>query len=316
MLIASAVTANLCVCCALIRPRKVHKAAKLMSDSTESDSPNEDGVAIDNNNTSTGDEVKIGTRETPDIVSDDLPTSGKVLQYDFSLTVEDKSSTSSDSSKCFFVKVLLRRISTELGLHTFAKSYRALLLCIVFLHNQAPYITFVTFLIPRVQAVDVTPSSATFLLTFVGIGVLLGRLSHGMLISWKKVPVEGVLGVMMALCGVSLIIMGVTDVYVLLAVSSFLQGFTTGATLSITLFLMRHFVGLANFAVSCGWITFVGGTGLFVAPIISGLVLDLTASYPAVFYIFSGISFLGALQCLLFPLLKRMEPGINSDNQL
>ncbi|XP_038050208.1 monocarboxylate transporter 12-like [Patiria miniata] len=204
---------------------------------------------------------------------------------------------------------LLKRLAVRFGFHLFVKSYRFVLLCAIQLQFNITYIGFVLYLVPRAQSVGVAPSSAVILLSIFGIGNLLGRLGSGLLVSWK-ILAEHVSAITMVIAGVSLLIM-ISERFSLFAIASFLYGFVSGVYFAIGFVLIRQCVGVRKLAVGVGFSQIFLGIGAVTGPVVAGWILDLTGdSYQTVYCVESAICFIGAVQMLLVPLLRRIEPGI------
>ncbi|XP_022093428.1 uncharacterized protein LOC110980781 [Acanthaster planci] len=204
---------------------------------------------------------------------------------------------------------LLKRIASALELDVFRKSYRFSLLCLLAIATAIPFLGHGPFIIPRAQNIGVAPSEAALQLTLNGIGSLLGRLGNGLVISWK-LSSEIVCFICAAVAGTSLFLMNV-DSHACLSVASFLLGLSSGMSYSVFIVITRHYVGSGKFSVCLGIYYICVGTGGLLGAVTAGWVFDVTASYKAVFYVLGGITFACAVVMFLFPVLKRVEPGID-----
>ncbi|XP_022093727.1 monocarboxylate transporter 12-like [Acanthaster planci] len=301
MLVTSAFAANMVPLCAFFRPPDPLDRSRL-----------EPGPS--------GDELhhRRGAEEdVPSLGEDGVSDAGK--ECSVSLTAQDGNNDSERTGRSYFPHIMREgRITrmcqgavTGLGLDTLLKSYRFTLLCIVEFEITLAYMAFVQFAIPRAEGIGVEPSSAAFLLSIAGIGSLLGRLGNGLMLV-SRMSVECVAGLCVVTAGASIFLMNV-DSYASLAVASFTQGFTCGALFTIGNVLVRRYVGLRSFPICIGlYNAFAGGIGSLLGPFIAGWLLDLTSSYEIVFYFMGGVYLATAPQFLLFPLLKRVEPGVDT----
>ncbi|XP_022093470.1 monocarboxylate transporter 3-like [Acanthaster planci] len=203
----------------------------------------------------------------------------------------------------------LRKVLSGLGLVVFRRSYRFGLLCFLSVATAIPYFGSAPFVIPRAQSIGVTPTMAALLLTVNGVGGLVGRLGNGLVISWK-LSAEIVCFKCAAVAGVSLLLMNV-DSYVCLSVSSFLFGLSTGVLFSIFIVLTRRYGGVKQFSVCCGIYYICLGIGGLLGPVGAGSLFDSSESYKTVFYVLAGIYFVCGALMFLFPVLRRVEPGID-----
>ncbi|XP_022088104.1 monocarboxylate transporter 12-like [Acanthaster planci] len=204
---------------------------------------------------------------------------------------------------------LLKRFSETFGLNILIRSYRFALLCLLQFEFSLSYLGFLQFLIPRAESAGVASQDAAVLLSLFGVGILLGRLVNGVLISWR-LAAEHVTTAGLALAGLTLLVANV-DSYAALAVASSVQGFAVGFLVAVMVVLTRRFVGMANFAVGVALCSFSVGIGVLTGPVMAGWLLDATGNYETVFYVLAGWYFLCAVQMLFLPLLKRHEPGID-----
>ncbi|XP_038050737.1 monocarboxylate transporter 12-like [Patiria miniata] len=189
------------------------------------------------------------------------------------------------------------------------KSFRFSLSCAIQLLYCCGFVAFPMFLIPRAQTIGVAPSSAASLMSILGIGSLIGSLGNAPMIGWR-ISAEHVTAICAGLTGIACLLV-TADGYAYLAVASFIYGFVSGAFFAISIVLCRSFVGVQHFALGVGLMNVFIGTGYLIGPVIAGWIFDATRSYVAVFYMLTGVHFTCALKCLLLPLLKRIEPGLD-----
>ncbi|XP_022088151.1 monocarboxylate transporter 12-like [Acanthaster planci] len=205
---------------------------------------------------------------------------------------------------------VLRRLFVSLGLRLFARSYRFALTCVIQLQFMFAFTGFVLYLVPYAQSLDMAPTGAAFLLSILGIGSLLGCLGNGVLAS-RNMSTEHATMTSMVIAGVSVMLVNLNS-YAIFAVASFLHGFASGFDFTVTVVLIRSFVGLSNLAIGVGFSMIFLGAGTLLGPVFAGWILDATgSSYLTVFYVLGAMFFFCAVQMLLLPLLKRVEPGVD-----
>ncbi|XP_038069828.1 monocarboxylate transporter 12-like [Patiria miniata] len=317
VLVISAIVANVVVCGALLRPRYRRRSRRTETshdfkkhDNVSGDS--QEGITDIDHDPICDDESRSVMVTCSDSVDPQdgctIPCRGPEIQTDKLHPVCEKSP----------VIKHLKRVSSELGLNIFLQSYRFSLLCLTLFEFSGPYAAFAVFIVPRAQSISkdgpvgtgvVTPSRAAFLISALGIGSLVGQLGNGLLISWK-ISAVNVSAACLFLCGVSSLLIN-ADEYAVLVVASIVQGFSTGAFYAITVVLTRRFVGMGYFAICTGLFHIFMGVGMLSGPILAGWLFDETSSYNSVYYMLAGIYFICALQMLLVPLLKRLEPGMD-----
>ncbi|XP_038071090.1 monocarboxylate transporter 12-like [Patiria miniata] len=202
----------------------------------------------------------------------------------------------------------IRKMWSGLGLGVFRKSYRFSMLCLLAFISAIPYYGAGLFIIPRAESIGVALSSAAFLLSLNGIGSLLGRLVNGLLISYN-LSAEIVCSICAAGAGASVLLLN-ADNYVCLSVASFLLGLFTGVFYAVAIVLIRRYVGCRRFSVCLGIYYICVGLGGLFGPVAAGWVFDISNSYKTVFYALAGVDFICCILMFLFPVLKRVEPGI------
>ncbi|XP_038050184.1 monocarboxylate transporter 12-like [Patiria miniata] len=319
MLIISAIAANIVVFATLFRPPR--KRVK--------EEPDINIINISDNLTEETKEDLLNRQLQPVIGNDDVVemesatdassggldiTSSSSVKY---TNAEDRKSGGYESlqtgpsepkPKVSFIN----KVSSELGLTVFRKSYRYSLLCPLALTASISYFGTPLFIIPRAQSIGVAPSSAALILSMNGVGGLLGRLANGLLISCK-LSAEIVCSICAAVAGASLLLLNL-DNYICLFVASFLQGFFSGVMFSILIVLIRRYIGCKQFSVCVGFYYFCLGIGSLVGPLFAGWLFDITESYETIFYIQAGVFFVCCIGICLIPVLKRLEPGIGVDS--
>ncbi|XP_038054591.1 monocarboxylate transporter 13-like [Patiria miniata] len=304
MLVISAIAANLIGLSALCRPprskRCLHAENTLevqMQSSFDEGKPDGSNVRNEDLSVSDADHLEVGNIAGGRLANSTTDDITEIVSLE----------TGSKSTR---LTHHLRHFASAVGSDLFVKSYRFTLVCLLKIELGFASYSCSQFIIPRAEGTGVSPSSAALLLSVFGIGLLLGRLGNGLLII-SRLSVETVSGLCLSTAGVSLLLMNV-DSYVSMAVASFIQGLTSGAIYTIFIVLTRHYVGLERFSVALGMTCIFTGIGALCGPLISGLLYDVTSSYKTIFYLLAGVYFAGALLTLFFPLLKRLEPGVEN----
>ncbi|XP_038054601.1 monocarboxylate transporter 13-like [Patiria miniata] len=304
MLVISAIAANLIGLSALCRPprseRCLHAANTL---EVQMRSSFDESVADGSNMRS--EDHSVSDADFPEVGESGGERPANSTTDDF--TEIDSIKTGSKSVKLTHP---LRGFASAVGLDLFVKSYRFTLVCLSTIELGFASYGCSQFIIPRAESTGVAPSSTALLLSMYGVGLLVGRLGNGLLIVCRM-SAETASGFCLSMAGVSLLLMNV-DSYVSMALATFTQGLTSGAIYTIFIVQIRHYVGLEHFGVAVGLNCIFNGIGGLCGPLISGLLYDVTGSYKTIFYLLAGVYFAGALQTLFFPLLKRLEPGVEN----
>ncbi|XP_038050736.1 monocarboxylate transporter 12-like [Patiria miniata] len=307
-LVTSAIMANVILCGVLFRPRQFGLALNTTESTTSSQEELRQQPSGEKDNGTDGDDYTDGRTGE---VTDEPDTSTAVPVRYVETSTGDKTEYISlqYSNRSGRVVKLLKGLSGEIGLNIMRKSFRFSLSCAIQLLYCCGFVAFPMFLIPRAQTIGVAPSSAASLMSILGIGSLIGSLGNALMIGWR-ISAEHVIAICAGLAGIACLLV-TADGYAYLAVASFIYGFASGAFFAISIVLCRSFVGVQHFALGVGLMNVFIGTGYLIGPVIAGWIFDATRSYVAVFYMLTGVHFTCALKCLLLPLLKRIEPGLD-----
>ncbi|XP_781617.4 monocarboxylate transporter 7 [Strongylocentrotus purpuratus] len=142
---------------------------------------------------------------------------------------------------------------------------------------------------------------ASFLLSALGIGSLIARLSNGWVIDLKLIAPEHLYALAMAILGVSTILSRASQAYGWYVFIAFLFGASSGLLKCLVPVVLRKFVGVENLAPAMGIFTIFTGVGDFIGPIFAGALYDAKESYNLPFFVAGSL--LAVSSCIL--LLER-----------
>ena len=161
------------------------------------------------------------------------------------------------------------------GFHLFAKSYRFIIICVTQMQVGLCAAGVIIHIVNHVSLVDstVTTVKASLLISMIGIGSLVARLSHGFLVdrNWLT-PLAGyIIGVMC--CSVAVLISPAIKEYRWFAVYVTILGMGIGLNLSLQRVLVKEYLGVEDLAQGIGLsaVVFVGA-GELIGPVLSGNV--------------------------------------------
>ena len=150
------------------------------------------------------------------------------------------------------------------------------------------YPSFMTQLIPHMQAVGWGLSKATLVLTVLAGTALASKITWGLLSERLTARTSFVIAILIMSSGVILVTLAGSSVLVWPAIVYFGAGFG-GIGPLMSLVVMETF-GLRNFGSIQGVVTMVLATvPVLIGPIVAGRLFDLTGSYETSFWIVSGI---------------------------
>jgi MFS family permease len=159
------------------------------------------------------------------------------------------------------------------------------------------YPSFMTQLIPHMQAVGWGSSKATLVLTVLAGTALASKITWGLLSERLTARISFVIAISIMSSGVVLVTLAGSSVFVWPAIVFFGAGFG-GIGPLMSLVVMETF-GLRNFGSIQGVVTMVLATvPVLIGPIVAGTLFDLTGSYETSFWIVSGIFAAGGVLVL------------------
>jgi MFS family permease len=159
------------------------------------------------------------------------------------------------------------------------------------------YPSFMTQLIPHMQAVGWGASKATLVLTVLAGTALASKVTWGLLSERLTARLSFVIAISIMSSGVILVTLAGSSVFVWPAIVYFGAGFG-GIGPLMSLVVMETF-GLRNFGSIQGVVSMVLATvPVLVGPILAGSLFDLTGSYETSFWIVSGIFAAGGVLVL------------------
>ena len=180
------------------------------------------------------------------------------------------------------------------------------------------YPSFMTQLIPHMQAVGWGSSKATFVLIVLAGTALASKITWGLLSERLTARISFVIAILIMSSGVILVTLAGSSVLVWPAIVYFGAGFG-GIGPLMSLVVMETF-GLRNFGSIQGVVTMVLATvPVLIGPIVAGSLFDLTGSYETSFWIVSGIFAVGGVLVLSVQGQKdpsRAELLIDPENNL
>ncbi len=159
------------------------------------------------------------------------------------------------------------------------------------------YPSFMTQLIPHMQAVGWGSSKATLVLTVLAGTALASKISWGLISERLTARISFVIAISIMSSGVILVTLAGSSALVWPAIVYFGAGFG-GIGPLMSLVVMETF-GLRNFGSIQGVVTMVLATvPVLIGPIVAGSLFDATGSYETSFWIVSGIFAAGGLLVL------------------
>ena len=124
---------------------------------------------------------------------------------------------------------------------------------------------WVLFLVPDSLDKGISSSTGAFLSSIGGIGHIFGRLTQGLLVNWGLITELQLFGVMSITCAISFLVDPWISTYILLSISAFNVGFSTGAQYTLSLSITKHIVTESELLLAAmGWTHLFIGIGKMI----------------------------------------------------
>uniref|UniRef100_A0AC34PUL4 Major facilitator superfamily (MFS) profile domain-containing protein n=1 Tax=Panagrolaimus sp. JU765 TaxID=591449 RepID=A0AC34PUL4_9BILA len=212
-----------------------------------------------------------------------------------------------DDSKFKFIPLAIRSALAEMIDLTLLKNPIMLLLCLSnILGMLGFYIPFV-YIIDLAQTRNATPSSATLLLSIIGITNTFGRVFFGWAADRRWVTALAINNFSLIFCGVLTGMCYFATSYELLITYSCLFGFIVSAYICLTSIVLSDLLGVEQLTNSFGLLVVARGIASLLGTPLAGMAYSATESYDTCF-VFAGvlITFSGLVSCAV-PFVHRHQ---------
>lgn len=277
LLVLSAISGNIIVCGALIRPTPKRTNATTRRDSIELKKIVESSNDLCNT-VSCRDTVRQddSVRDTS-IDSENDP----VIQDDPTTAAEGgEISTTKDNRKCLTLRNstarLKRYLMSSVDFSVFRNhmfTFFTLVNFILYFWYDVPYV----FLVDRSVRFGIADSDAALLISILGIAHTVGNLIYGFAGDRESVDKGTVYSVSLILCGVILSCVPRTTNYLALAVMSGLYGLLSAATEALCSVIIVDILGLDRLNDAYGYIMFLQGVANLIGPPVAGKYTIMTS---------------------------------------
>ncbi|XP_033102601.1 monocarboxylate transporter 12-B-like isoform X2 [Anneissia japonica] len=139
----------------------------------------------------------------------------------------------------------------------------------------------------------VPETKATLLMTFYGIGSIIGRIFNGVPNKLKLIKTKNTFLITLIVAGLSTFLLPFCRTYQSMVSVTFFIGLSTGACIPLLYILTREIVGIQNFPNALGMLLFTTAFINVVAGFITGWIYDLSGSYNTAFFIMGSFYILG-----------------------
>jgi MFS transporter, OFA family, oxalate/formate antiporter len=160
--------------------------------------------------------------------------------------------------------------------------------------------------VPHARALGIDPGSAAIILSFVGIGSLVGRIVMGTVSD--RIGVINTLSIALGILLLAFLWIQFADIIWMLYLFAFLFGFPYGAMISLQALLGVKMFGLISLGTITGVIVFAYTAGGAVGPAVTGHIFDITQSYRLAFIVCAALAAGGLVLTFLIPRAPKKGP--------
>ena len=195
-------------------------------------------------------------------------------------------------------------LSLRAAMHT----SRFWMICATYVIQGFAVMSIMTHIAPHAITLGIEPGSAASIISFVGIGSIVGRIV--MSGTSDRISVKTSMAVNFVVLLLALLWLLKADQVWMLYLFGGLFGFGYGGTVGLQAVLAAEMFGLASMGSLLGMLTFSVSIGGTVGPAVTGYIFDVTGSYQIAFIIFSVLMALGlALSLSLRPAKSQKMTG-------
>jgi MFS family permease len=151
-------------------------------------------------------------------------------------------------------------------------------------------------LVPHAKAIGISAGQAASIMSFLGMGSIVGRIVMGSISDRIGVKYTLITGLGIALIAFLWLLWA--DNLVSLYLFAVIYGFAYGALIAMQTLTPARMFGLVSLGTMVGVITFVYTLGGFTGPILTGRIFDMTGSYHTAFIICTALAGAGIVLAL------------------
>lgn len=161
-----------------------------------------------------------------------------------------------------------------------------------------------------VQALDMSDSTASLLLSFIGLSNTVGRVFLGYLSDKPFINRLWLYNANLTLCGLATAFSYLAEDLLSISVYCVIFGASSGAFVSLTSVILVDILGLDKLTNAFGLLLLFEGIASYVGPPITGWLYDYTNSYDPGFFLSGAVIALGGIMLFVIPCAKRYEESL------
>ncbi|KAG5893829.1 hypothetical protein JTB14_018332 [Gonioctena quinquepunctata] len=169
------------------------------------------------------------------------------------------------------------------------------------------YVPFV-YIVDCAKDAGIDASSASFLLSIIGITNTVGRIACGYFADFPQVNAMLINNICLIMSTISVTLTPLCSSYEMFIVISILFGIAVSGYISLTSIILVDLLGLDKLTNAFGLLILFRGAAAIVGSPLAGALLDATGSYKIPFYVAGGLFAISAITSFMAPWLKRFIP--------
>ncbi|XP_030837508.1 monocarboxylate transporter 13 isoform X2 [Strongylocentrotus purpuratus] len=201
----------------------------------------------------------------------------------------------------------LQSLGGVTGASLLIENYRFSLIVFVLFFSGLCMSAIMTHLVLSVVEKGISEQAASFLMSFFGIGNLIGKIISAVLLGRKLISVTKLFGIAIFGWGISTMFLRVPTTYSWFIVVALSVGTFSGIDICTVAIVLKEVVGVAKLGRGFGVLMVFTGIGCLIGPVLGGWIYDRTKSFDISFFLFGALLAASSFSLLLFGKLKKLE---------
>ncbi|XP_071959981.1 uncharacterized protein [Antedon mediterranea] len=195
-------------------------------------------------------------------------------------------------------------------LRLFLKLDFIILFSIIYIYT-AGYMGTIVYFVARFEWVGFTPAKSSFLLSLMGIGGIVSRLTHGFLVDRHCITAINLFFINLVMSALFVFLLTFVSSYLWSQILSFCIGISLGLLPPLAPVIIKDLVGIKRFNSAFGLTIVSYGLADFTGSLSVGWIYDLTEDYNKSFYMTSTCLLSGALLMLILIIMNRKKENLS-----
>ncbi|XP_002732184.2 monocarboxylate transporter 12-like [Saccoglossus kowalevskii] len=226
------------------------------------------------------------------------------------IVTEEKKNNNVDDKNVF--SRAARNFFHLLGIEMFIEIPAFTMLCVAQILEGIGFVTAIMYLAARAISVGISKNNAAFMLTLMGVGSSIGRVTHGWIVDRGHICAITLMGIAVGCSGVILLCISFTTGYPALVTLTVCYGFFFGIYQPLVLVSLRVCVGDEKHSTAFSWDWMCMAIGYMCGPPFAGWLYDKSGSYNSSFYAAAGVLMSSGIIVLLASRFRKCSANYNA----